>query len=717
MRKLTALCLVLLATLTMGVQAQLKAPYQVKVICGVVKSDSWLSGNTQEGIYEMDLATGQLTKLTEGKDVYQAPLGGAVYENGFMKGIHFKTVWDAYDQANSYILYHVEYDMETWTRTFEKALGDMDRNYISSCGLSKSPTTGLNYGIFYNFNMSWQVVNRKLATINFDTPVPTRSILGTVSTPMAAIAFSDNGLLYGVGQDGYLYIINTEAATEGEVEILPMGDLGIENISTNPSSMVFNQFTGKFLWSVVLTNGKSYLYEVNPTLGAVEATQLMQIPDNAYLVNMYIPDPLAPEDAPAAVTDLEVDFEGASTSGTVSFIAPSTTYTGDELTGMLTYVIKANGGEVATGDVEAGNQIGVEVTVEPGDVTFVVTVANEAGTSPETKLETYVGPDCPEAPQNVMFDYNPVDKLSLLSWDAPVLGMHGAELNTDELMYNIYLMPAEELVAEVKGETEVELPFDPEILARYYYMVIAVNDGMAGGAGESNYAVVGPALDVPYTQNFSTAASFDLLTVLDRNEDGASWVWDKSYSSGGGGRAFMDAPEGDIVNLNDDWLISPPINLKKGATYRLSFDANCYTAANVCYLDAAYGGGLRPESYQNVMDRLTLITPVTETYQSNDIVPERNGIYYFGFHDVSPYKYGALLLQSFSVTMIKDAPALLRGDVNGDGKVDVEDVNAAINIILELKDASDYLGDADLTGDGKVDVEDINEIINIILEN
>ena len=622
MRKLTALCLVLLATLTMGVQAQLKAPYQVKVICGVVKSDSWLSGNTQEGIYEMDLASGELTKLTEGKDVYQAPLGGAVYENGIMNGIHFKTVWDAYDQANSYILYHVEYDMKSWTRTYEKALGDMDRNYISSCGLSKSPTTGLNYGIFYNFNMSWQVVNRKLATINFDTPVPTRSILGTVSTPMAAIAFNDNGLLYGVGQDGYLYVINTTEVTDSEVEIMSMGDLGIENISTNPSSMVFNQFTGKFLWSVVLTTGKSYLYEVDPTLGAVKATQLMQIPNNAYLVNMYIPDPLAAEDAPAAVTGLEAQFEGSSTSGTVIFTAPSTTYTGDELTGMLTYVVKANGEQVATGEVEAGNQIAVEVDVEAGDVTFVVTVANEAGTSPEAELETYVGPDRPEAPQNVIFDYNPVDKLSLLSWDAPVMGEHGAELDVDELSYRIYLMPSEELVSEVKGETEVELPFDPEILARYYYMVIAVNDGMAGGSGDSNYAVVGPALDVPYTQNFSTAASFDLLTVLDRNEDGSIWFWDRSFS-GGGGRAFMDATD---ESTNDDWLISPPINLKKGATYRLSFDANCYTAANVCYLDAAYGQGLRPESYQNVMNRITMATPVTETYQSNDIVPERSGV-------------------------------------------------------------------------------------------
>ena len=55
------------------------------------------------------------------------------------------------------------------------------------------------------------------------------------------------------------------------------------------------------------------------------------------------------------------------------------------------------------------------------------------------------------------------------------------------------------------------------------------------------------------------------------------------------------------------------------------------------------------------------------------------------------------------------------GDVNGDKKVDVEDVNAAINIILELKSRDDYPGNADVNGDGKVDIEDVNAIINIIL--
>ncbi|MBP3738541.1 MAG: M6 family metalloprotease domain-containing protein [Muribaculaceae bacterium] len=61
-------------------------------------------------------------------------------------------------------------------------------------------------------------------------------------------------------------------------------------------------------------------------------------------------------------------------------------------------------------------------------------------------------------------------------------------------------------------------------------------------------------------------------------------------------------------------------------------------------------------------------------------------------------------------------PVTTPGDVNGDGKVDVEDVNAVINVILKSKTAADYAGECDVNNDGKVDVEDVNAIINLILK-
>ncbi|MBR1881586.1 MAG: PKD domain-containing protein [Muribaculaceae bacterium] len=55
------------------------------------------------------------------------------------------------------------------------------------------------------------------------------------------------------------------------------------------------------------------------------------------------------------------------------------------------------------------------------------------------------------------------------------------------------------------------------------------------------------------------------------------------------------------------------------------------------------------------------------------------------------------------------------GDVNGDGTVDVSDVNAVISVVLGKAQASDLKGNADVNGDGSVDVSDVNAIIGIVL--
>ena len=54
----------------------------------------------------------------------------------------------------------------------------------------------------------------------------------------------------------------------------------------------------------------------------------------------------------------------------------------------------------------------------------------------------------------------------------------------------------------------------------------------------------------------------------------------------------------------------------------------------------------------------------------------------------------------------------VRGDVTGDGQVDIADVNAVINMMLGKVDKTST---ADVTGDGSVDIADVNTIINIML--
>ena len=69
-------------------------------------------------------------------------------------------------------------------------------------------------------------------------------------------------------------------------------------------------------------------------------------------------------------------------------------------------------------------------------------------------------------------------------------------------------------------------------------------------------------------------------------------------------------------------------------------------------------------------------------------------------------------LQLYPVEVI-DPNALLKGDVNRDGKVNVSDVTALINMILGVINKDEE--SADVNKDGKINVSDVTALVNIIL--
>lgn len=62
---------------------------------------------------------------------------------------------------------------------------------------------------------------------------------------------------------------------------------------------------------------------------------------------------------------------------------------------------------------------------------------------------------------------------------------------------------------------------------------------------------------------------------------------------------------------------------------------------------------------------------------------------------------------------LKELPALVKGDVNGDGRISAADVTALVNILMQ--NATDQYGTADVNGDAKVDYHDVNTLVNKIL--
>ncbi|MDD6687776.1 dockerin type I repeat-containing protein [Sodaliphilus pleomorphus] len=60
-------------------------------------------------------------------------------------------------------------------------------------------------------------------------------------------------------------------------------------------------------------------------------------------------------------------------------------------------------------------------------------------------------------------------------------------------------------------------------------------------------------------------------------------------------------------------------------------------------------------------------------------------------------------------------PSFAKGDVNGDGQVNVTDVTVLVNIILGTVSDSSFVSRADLDGNGTVNVTDATTLVNMIL--
>jgi len=93
-------------------------------------------------------------------------------------------------------------------------------------------------------------------------------------------------------------------------------------------------------------------------------------------------------------------------------------------------------------------------------------------------------------------------------------------------------------------------------------VVTSYNDGIEGESASSNSVSVGDALLPPYSQDFTEKNSLGLFTVVDVNNDNKTWT----YSNGTVRYAYH------MKNNADDWLITPPLKLKRGYMYEFSFD-------------------------------------------------------------------------------------------------------------------------------------------------
>lgn len=130
------------------------------------------------------------------------------------------------------------------------------------------------------------------------------------------------------------------------------------------------------------------------------------------------------------------------------------------------------------------------------------------------------------------------------------------------------------------------------------------------------------AITPPYLQTFDESASLKDFTIIDGNNDGYMWNIDRN-----------EARVLDGADLND-WLISPPMNLKAGNRYEVSLLAHSYiTSTNEAYLELRVGTSANVDSLATVLIPAVTLTSATDPVKlAKYFAPDKDGKYYIAMH-------------------------------------------------------------------------------------
>lgn len=232
----------------------------------------------------------------------------------------------------------------------------------------------------------------------------------------------------------------------------------------------------------------------------------------------------------------------------------------------------------------------------------------------------------PDAPQNVRASY--ADGRMTITWDPVTTLTDGSSVNSSEVTYNLYRgLPEEAAIAEgLTSTTGYEDFAKPDLIINYQYGVSAVYGDQESAVGVSNVYTVGEIVP-PYSQDFDNPDLLGGYRYIDANNDGSSWEYDPDK---GAFRARYNRE-----NAMDDWLLTPPILLEAGQSYKVTVLAvglaNNYTER----IEIKYGQEGTVEAMTETIVPPTDITGGQWTELSGSMTISANGRYVIGFHGIS----------------------------------------------------------------------------------
>lgn len=436
------------------------------------------------------------------------------------------------------------------------------------------------------------------------------------------------------------------------------------------STMYFDNSTGDLYYLPCSDYGSTSLYKVNPTTGLSQSIAWFN--QGNHFTGLYIPYLTADNGAaPARVSglDAQADLNGAM-KDTIKWVTPSKTWAGDDLANLQTVKIyRKNAGFATTeltktADLIANSQLlatvpateketamsWVDENPTDGINTYYVLAANDKGNGVIDSIRCYMGIDVPGAVSNIMLEKNGTGVN--ISWTAPEKGANNGYIGTEGLSYKITRLPDNVVVAENVTDTK----YTDNTLGEqqsYSYKIQAVNAKGAGAIATSDPIMAGSALKTPISLAFDTQTDADRWSTNKMNNS----IY-FSYAGGWSDDYKCMIGYGTSTGTVEGTLISPPLYLEEGKTYRFTtdFQADYFDDA---YFDLYVGVGTNSES----QDGATIIAKREgeqyaeqyhrEKYEDYFVAPA-SGTYYYTLRVKTVDKYNIFKLFGLKVDYVAE---------------------------------------------------------------
>ena len=582
MRKLTMLGLSLILSVGAFAQAQLKAPYAQKQGAPNAKTEQTTSLNTKArrmsstlgsntisdpGIVVMKTGVAKTLRPSKAKAPANVSIttdkiyAGVIVPSNLVGGGKLNATTGAYTpifsststnhgigkNPNANELYTIEYNASSsglssiFYRTYDATTGavknskevtsDADFNLL----LQRSaycPTDNSFYGYAIDgwVKIDCNTFQGTLVSANDDFPLALA--YNIKADKFAAIVLDDSNNL-GIAP------VDKATGAVGNGVALP----GLN--TTSYAGFAYDYSSDCYLLNIY-NSGVATLYAIDANTNAV--AKVCTLPDAICTGGLYV-DETKPADplAPLAPEFVRATFPNGSYTGTLTFTLPTQNNGNEDLTGMVSYTIKANDTEIASGSAAPGAEVSANYQASAsGEVTFSCTASQGTHVSKPASQVIYIGNDAPAAPANVKLTP------ATVSWDPVTTGVHNGYIDAAKITYTVKING--NVVAE--GQTATSCPTNLPVTAEiqnYVATVTATCNGITGPEGSSNDVLFGQPFNLPVSFE-PDAQQAGLFTIIDNNNDKKAWTYN-APSKG--------APDFRITYnsrlASDDYLILPPV--------------------------------------------------------------------------------------------------------------------------------------------------------------